>query len=93
MEEKDKDLRCWCFKNFLVRFDDEVAPNKISGGICTAKRKECSPYSPRCDYFYIKLDLLPITKELHSADAYAKRNGLSALEEWYNTKKVSKDEI
>lgn len=86
MEEKDKSLRCWCCKNFLVRFDDEVAPNKIMGGICTRKRKECNPYDKKCDRFYTKLDLLPKTQEFHSADAYAKRNGLSFFDEWYKVK-------
>ena len=91
MTEKDEALRCWCCKNYLVRFDDDIAPQKIKGGICVLKRKECKLYDEKCDRFSIKVDLLPKSKELHSADAYIKRNNLSYYDEFYE--EASKNEI
>ncbi len=83
MQEKDETLRCWCCTNFLVRFDDDIAPKKIKGGICVEKREECKPHYEKCDRFSIKLDLLPKTNELHSADAYVKKHNLSFYDAFY----------
>ena len=80
MDEKSKELRCWCCSSFLARFDDGEAPNKIMGGICLKKRKECNPYTEKCEEFYIQISLLPKTKELHSVDSYAKRNGINLFD-------------
>ena len=77
MDENSKALKCWCCSSFLARFDDDIAPNEIVGGVCINKRKECKPYDKKCDLFTIKSDLLPKTKHPHSVEAYVKRHNLT----------------
>lgn len=53
MSGKSKSVCCWCCENFKVRFDNELIPNSIDGGICIEKRQECNPYNEVCKNFRI----------------------------------------
>ncbi len=75
MNDKGDLLLCWCCEQFLVRFDNNITPNKITGGVCTYKRKECEPYDEICSEFLLKNELLPEYKlSINSIEERKKRN-------------------
>ncbi len=75
MNEKCDTMLCWCCDGFLVRFDNYLTPNKITGGVCTYKTKECEPYAEICNEFSLRKELLPEYKNpKHSVDEYKKRH-------------------
>lgn len=88
MNEKDSVFRCWCCEHFLVRFDNNIMPNKITGGICVKNREECKPYNEKCNSFSLNMDFLPDVKDSpHSFDAYVRRHPEVLFEKNCETKK------